>query len=100
MCGKIIHVNVVCFEDMMNRYKKLLSDTAVYGMGTFASKLLVFFLTRLYTECLTSAEYGQADLVANVANLLIPLAAAGICDGIFRFTLDRERDKRAVFFPS
>ena len=31
----------------MNRYKKLLSDTAVYGMGTFASKLLVFFLTRL-----------------------------------------------------
>ncbi len=97
VCGKIIHVNVVRFEDMMNRYKKLLSDTAVYGMGTFASKLLVFFLTRLYTECLTSAEYGQADLVANVANLLIPLAAAGICDGIFRFTLDRERDKRAVF---
>ncbi len=81
----------------MNRYKKLLSDTAVYGMGTFASKLLVFFLTRLYTECLTSAEYGQADLVANIANLLIPLAAAGICDGIFRFALDRERDKRAVF---
>ena len=96
-CGKIIHVKVICLEDTMNRYKKLLSDTAVYGMGTFASKLLVFFLTRLYTECLTSAEYGQADLVANIANLLIPLAAAGVCDGIFRFALDRERDKRAVF---
>ena len=40
----------------MNRYKKLLSDTFIYGMGTFASKLLVFFLTRLYTECLTEAE--------------------------------------------
>ncbi len=81
----------------MNRYKKLLSDTAVYGMGTFASKLLVFFLTRLYTECLTKAEYGQADLITNIANLLIPLAAAGICDGIFRFTLDREHDKSTVF---
>ncbi len=81
----------------MNRYKKLLSDTAVYGMGTFASKLLVFFLTRLYTECLTEAQYGQADLITNIANLLIPLAAAGICDGIFRFTLDREHDKSSVF---
>jgi len=81
----------------MNRYKKLLSDTAVYGMGTFASKLLVFFLTRLYTECLTEAQYGKADLVSNMANLLIPLAAAGICDAIFRFALDREGDKKSVF---
>ena len=40
----------------VNRYKKLLSDTFIYGIGTFASKLLVFFLTRLYTECLTEAE--------------------------------------------
>ncbi len=81
----------------MNRYKKLLSDTAVYGIGTFASKLLVFFLTRLYTECLTEAQYGQADLITNIANLIIPLAAAGVCDGIFRFTLDREHDKSSVF---
>lgn len=81
----------------MNRYKKLLSDTFIYGIGTFASKLLVFFLTRLYTECLTEAEYGKADLITNMANLLIPLAAAGLCDGIFRFTLDSDRDRRSVF---
>lgn len=81
----------------MNKYKKLLSDTVIYGVGTFASKLLVFFLTRLYTECLTEAEYGKADLITNMANLLIPLAAAGLCDGIFRFTLDSDKDKRQVF---
>lgn len=81
----------------MNRYKKLLSDTAIYGIGTFASKLLVFFLTRLYTECLTEAQYGKADLISNMANLFIPLAAAGICDAIFRFALDREGNKKAVF---
>ncbi len=81
----------------MNKYKKLISDTAVYGIGTFASKILVFFLTRLYTECLTEAQFGKADLVSNLANLLIPLAAAGMCDGIFRFALDRDSDKRSVF---
>lgn len=68
-----------------------------YGVGTFASKLLVFFLTRLYTECLTKSEFSTADLITNIANLLIPLAAAGICDGIFRFALDSENDRRSVF---
>ena len=80
----------------MNKYKKLLSDTALYGLGTFASKLLVFFLTRLYTECLSPEEYSRADLITNMANLLIPLAAAGVCDAIFRFALEKNADKKAV----
>ncbi len=80
------------------KYKKLLSNTAIYGIGTFASKVLVFLLTRLYTECLSPTEYGTADLITNAANLLIPLAAAGVCDGIFRFALDaNEESKKNVF---
>ena len=79
------------------KYKKLLSNTAIYGLGTFASKILVFLLTRLYTECLTPGEYGTADLITNAANLLIPLAAAGVCDGIFRFALDSNENKKSVF---
>ncbi|MBE6600288.1 MAG: hypothetical protein E7640_03720 [Ruminococcaceae bacterium] len=80
------------------KYKKLLSNTAIYGIGTFASKILVFLLTRLYTECLSPTEYGTADLISNAANLLIPLAAAGVCDGIFRFALDaNESNKKNVF---
>ena len=80
-----------------SKYKKLMSNTAIYGIGTFASKILVFLLTRLYTECLATGEYGTADLVTNMANLLIPLAAAGVCDGIFRFALDSNLNKKAVF---
>ncbi len=79
------------------KYKKLVSNTAIYGIGTFASKILVFLLTRLYTECLTPGEYGTADLITNAANLLIPLAAAGVCDGIFRFALDANENKNKVF---
>lgn len=81
----------------MNKYRKLLSDTAVYGIGTFTSKLLVFVLTRLYTEYLTGEQFGTADLITNMANLLIPLAAAGLCDGIFRFVIDAGDNKRKVF---
>ena len=38
----------------------------------------------------------MADLIAQTANLLIPLAAVGICDGIFRFALDSTEDRRRI----
>lgn len=73
-----------------------MSDTAILGIGTFASKLLVFLLMPFYTEYLSPGEYGTANLISQTANLLIPLACAGICDGLFRFTLDSEEDKTSV----
>ena len=81
----------------MNKYRKLLSDTLILGIGTFASKVLVFLLMPLYTSCLTPGQYGTADLISQTANLLIPLACAGVCDGLFRFTLDSGADKPSVF---
>jgi len=74
------------------KYKRLGSNTAILGAGTFASKVLVFLLMPFYTSVLSTGEFGTADLIAQTANLLIPLAAVGICDGIFRFTLDTCED--------
>lgn len=82
------------------KYKRLGSNTAILGAGTFASKVLVFLLMPFYTSVLSTGEFGTADLIAQTANLLIPLAAVGICDGIFRFTLDAcddDEDRRRVF---
>ncbi len=77
----------------MGKYKRLLSNTAILGAGTFASKVLVLLLMPFYTSILSTAEFGVADLIAQTANLLIPLVAVGICDGIFRFTLDCAEDE-------
>ena len=80
----------------MGKYKRLLSNTAILGAGTFASKVLVLLLMPFYTSILSTAEFGTADLISQTANLLIPLAAVGICDGIFRFTLDSTEDKKKI----
>ena len=80
----------------MDKYKKLLSNTAILGIGTFGSKLLVFLLLPLYTSYLSTAEYSAADIISQSANLLMPLMALGICDAVFRFTLDRDTDKKKV----
>ena len=84
----------------MNRYKKLLSDTVILGLGTFGSKLLVFLLMPLYTAWLSTSQYSTAELITSTANLLIPLACIGITNGIFRFAAEREANRQAVFSTS
>ncbi len=79
------------------RYARLLTNTAVFSVGKLLSKLLVFFMTRLYTACLTPSDYSTADLIVNAANLIIPLACVGISEGIFRNAADRSADKEAYF---
>lgn len=84
----------------MGKYKRLLSNTAILGAGTFISKLLVFLLMPLYTALLSTAEFGTADILTQTANLLIPLASLGISDGLFRFALDSDKQKRREVFGS
>ena len=81
----------------MGRNKKLISNTGILALGTFASKFLVFFMMPLYTRCLSPEEYGTADLITQTANLLIPLACAGITLGVFRFAADPKEDPRRAF---
>ncbi len=82
---------------MNKKYKRLLSNTLSLGVGTFASKLLVFFMVRFYTACLTTEEYGIADIITQTANLLIPLLSCGIAEAVFRFAMDRDADHKKVF---
>ena len=80
----------------MSRYKKLISNTLILGAGTFASKVIVLLMMPLYTSILSPEQFGTADIVTQTANMIIPIACIGICEGLFRFSLDAE-DKKKVF---
>ena len=80
----------------VTKQKKLILNTLILGLGVFGSKLLVFLMMPLYTGILSPAEYSAADLISQTANLLMPLACIGITDGVFRFAMDKEADKRQV----
>lgn len=79
------------------RLKRLFGNTLIFTAGKFISKLLVFFMMPLYTACLSEAQYSTADLITQLANLLIPLACLGISEGIFRNAAAKEGDKEAFF---
>lgn len=79
-----------------NKYNTLLSNTLLISMGTFGSKILVFLMVRFYTGYLIPSDYSTADLITQTANLLFPIISVGIADGVFRFVMDSESDKKSV----
>lgn len=83
--------------EKQTRLKRLATNTFVFTIGKFVSKLLVLFMTPLYTACLSPEEYTSASLVTNVANLLIPIFAVGMGEGIFRYAAEKARNKEKIF---
>ena len=81
----------------MNKYKKLASNTIVFAIGGFGSKILAFLLTRLYTANLESSLFNVKEVLELCANLLIPMVSFSIADAIIRYGLDRNYDKQSVF---
>ena len=62
----------------MSAYRRLLSNTFLFSVSTFGSKILTFLLTPFYTSILSDAEYGVTDLIIQTGNFLIPLASIGV----------------------
>lgn len=78
-------------------YKKLFSNTLVFAIGSFSSKVLVLLLIPIYTNYLTQTELGVTDVLTQIANWLIPLVTMTISEAIIRFGLDKAYDKKSVF---
>lgn len=75
---------------MKNKYTKLASDTLIFGIGNFTTKLIYFFLMPIYTLTLTESEFGLSDLLNNSLQLILPILTICISDAVFRFALDED----------
>ena len=81
----------------LNKYKKLMTNTLLFAVSSFGSKLLVYLMMPLYTNILLPEEFGIVTNIQDTSQLLLPLAAMGIANAIIRFGLDSACDKAAVF---
>ncbi len=84
----------------MNRYRTLASNTAIFAVGTFLSKVMSYLLIFLYTRVLTETEISDAEMLVQISNLIMPLAAVGVCDALMRFTIDAGDGRKEVFSSS
>lgn len=74
----------------MDKYKKLTKDIVVFGAGAFLTKLVQFFLLPLYTYFLSTAAYGDGELLNNFLELVYPLSTLCLFEAVFRFALSKE----------
>lgn len=85
---------------MNKKYKKLLNDTIIFAIGGIGSKLILFFLMPLYTNYLSTDEYGIADLIFTVSQLVIPFVSLVIFDSVLRFALSKIERSEDVLLNS
>lgn len=78
------------------KHKQLVKDTIVFAIGNIGSKLILFFMVPLYTNYLTAEEFGTADLVFTISQLLIPFVSVVIFDAVLRFGLSKEANAEDV----
>ncbi len=82
---------------MSNRNEKLVKNVLLFAIGNIGSKLLQIILVPLYTRVMTSAEYGTVDVMQAVVSLLMPIFSFTIYEAVFRYAMEKDYDKCAVF---
>ena len=82
---------------LLDKYKKLITNTLLFALSSFGSKVLVYLMMPLYTGILSPDEYGIITNIQDTSQLLLPLTCVGITNAIIRFGLDSACDKKSVF---
>ncbi|MBQ8826223.1 MAG: polysaccharide biosynthesis protein [Oscillospiraceae bacterium] len=81
----------------MNKYKKLAGNTLIFALGSFGTKLLSFIMIRFYTDCMTTDQFGDADILYQTGNLIYPIITLSMADALIRFGLDKAYDKKKIY---
>lgn len=80
----------------MNKYLYLIKNIGLLTLSNFATKVLSFFLVPLYTNVLTTTEYGTYDLFNTTISILVPILTLNIQESVLRFALEKKYDRDAI----
>lgn len=77
-------------------YRYLFNNIGLLTLSNFATKFLSFFLVPLYTNILTTTEYGTYDLFNATIGVLLPVLTLNIQESVLRFSLDKKTSRKAI----
>ena len=80
----------------VSRTKYLVKNTLIFTIGSVATKFINFILVPLYTNVLSTSEYGTVDLINTICMVLAPITILNINEGVMRFCLDKNSDKNSI----
>ncbi len=73
------------------KYSTLVSNTLLFAISNFSSKLLSFFIRPYLSYALDTPDImGVSSLLQQATNLLIPVVSLGVSYAVIRFGLDKK----------
>ncbi len=85
---------------MLNRLKHTLKHTFVYSLGNLGTKLIGLILLPLYTEYLSTGEYGMLAILESTTQFLVAIFGFRLYVAMMRWWSDEEKkdnQKKIVF---
>ncbi len=74
--------------------RRLIKNTFIVGVGSIASKGIIFLMTPLFSRWLSIEDYASFDLITTYTSLLLPFCTLSISEAVFRFLLDDVREDK------
>ncbi len=78
------------------KYRYLAGNIALFSVSNFVSKILVFLLVPLYTDVLTTYEYGIADVMQVTLLLLVPMLTFNMGEAALRFGIEHAEKRGSI----
>lgn len=78
--------------------RSLVKDSAIYAVGTIASRLVGFIMIPVYTRVLTPADYGIIETIIRLVDILGLFLALGLAEALLRhyYLAKDEEDRRRL----
>jgi O-antigen/teichoic acid export membrane protein len=74
--------------------KRLVKQSAIYGLGGIVARLLAVLLLPLYTSYLGTAGFGKIETIVALTTVLVVVLRLGISSAFFRFYFDAPNPER------
>lgn len=78
------------------RGKYLFKNSMIFALGNFGTRFISFFLVPIYTNILTTSQYGIIDMIYTVGMVIAPILILNLCEAVLRFPLDDGADYNAI----
>jgi O-antigen/teichoic acid export membrane protein len=78
---------------MLDKFRTLLANTLIYGLGNYGIKIIGFLLIPLYTRYLSPEDYGVIALVAMYTQVVFVFMNLGQNFSVFRFYYEHDTDE-------
>ncbi len=83
----------------MSAIKKLVGQTALYGLSSIVGRMLNYLLVPIYTRIFSPAEYGVVSELYSYSSFLLILFTYGMETAFFHF-MNKEENKEKVYSTS